>query len=294
MKKLFQQFTPLTDRSFIIKQYYQPKFTAPLHFHHGYELILIVKSYGKFYGENRVLNFEEDEVYMFGPGFAHCFYNEQSFIESGEMAHSIVIQFTEDFLGKDFFQKPELKKIRKLLDTAQTGIKILVPDQHINKLFFEIRDSQHMKSMMSLLELLDCLSEKRTSELMLIARHPEKAFSNSNDSQKIEAVIKYVMENFRDDVNSKEAAKLAYMNEAAFCRYFRRRTKKTFSQFVNDVRITHAIRLLIEKDIPVSQVCYESGFNNMSYFNRQFKLLMGKPPLEYRKDYYLEMDNADD
>jgi AraC-like DNA-binding protein len=94
------------------------------------------------------------------------------------------------------------------------------------------------------------------------------------------------LENFKEDITSKKAASLAYLNEAAFCRYFKRQTKKTFSQFVNQVRITHAISLLQDKNLSVGDVCYECGFNTLSYFNRQFKVIINKSPLEYRKLYF--------
>jgi AraC-like DNA-binding protein len=288
MKTIFQLLSSPTDSSFIVKQYYQPEFIAPLHFHHAYELIYIVKSYGKFYGENRVMNFSEGEIYCFGPGFAHCFYNEKSFVATGEMAHSVVIQFTEDFLGKDFFEKPELRKIKYFLHSSQLGIKISKPDDRIKELFMNIRDQQGMESMLSLLELLDSLSQQKNDKLSFVTITHEKNMANDKDSEKMEIIIKYIMENFKEDLNIKKAASIAFLNEAAFCRYFKRRAKKTFSQFVNDVRITHAIRLLSEKDCSISEVCYECGYNNLSYFNRQFRLIVGKTPFEYRKEINMQ------
>ena len=284
MKTVFQLLSSPTDSSFILKQYYQPEFVAPLHFHYGYELIYIVKSYGKFYGENRVMNFSEGEVYCFGPGFAHCFYNEKSFVETGEMAHSIVIQFTEDFLGKDFFDKPELKKVKKFLVDSLLGIKITKPDDELKAMFMSIREKNNMGSLLTLLQLLDNLSHQKNDKLSFITLVQENNISKDKDSKKMEIIIKYVMENFKDEVNIKKAAAIAFLNEAAFCRYFKRRSKKTFSQFVNDVRIAHATRLLSDRDCSISEVCYECGYDNLSYFNRQFKLIVGKTPFEYRKE----------
>src|SRR5690606_10022389 len=104
----------------------------------------------------------------------------------------------------------------------------------------------------------------------------------NKDSARLEPVLKYVMENFRDELDSKTAASMIHLNDAAFCRYFKRRMEQTFSQFVNSVRITHAMNLLLTKDWDVLRICYESGYRNLSYFNRQFREITGQSPKEYR------------
>jgi AraC-like DNA-binding protein len=282
MKSAFQQLNMPADTSFIIREYYQSHFTAPFHFHHAYEVIMIVKSYGKIYGGNKVLNFNEGDIYLFGPGFGHCFYNDQSFIDTGEMAHAIVVQFTEDFIGKDFFDKPELRKVKKMLQQSPAGVKFNAPAQITKKLFFQLREKQQLPGLILLLQLLDTLSGQRK---LLLNNTPGKIYYHQNDSSKIELVFKYVIENFKSAVDSKSAAALVFLNEAAFCRYFKRRTRKTFSQFVNEVRVTHATKLLLDEDTSIAEVCYACGYNNVSYFNRQFKILQGITPKEYRANY---------
>jgi YesN/AraC family two-component response regulator len=284
MKKQYHELTAIADSSFVVKQHLLPFFNVPLHFHHAFELIYIVKSYGKFYAENRIMNFSEGDCYLFGPGFAHCFYNEQSFIDSEEMAHSIVAQFTEDFMGTTFFNLPELRKIKKVLSLSEAGIQIKEPSVQICNLFKELIGTKGMHRLLVLMQLLHEIANHPSEKIMAIVDVYQKKSLNLRDSEKMEAVVKYVMSEFREDLNVKKAASLACLNEAAFCRYFKRRTKKTFSQFVNDVRITHATRLLQDNDWSVTQICYECGYNNISYFNRQFKNIIGQTPLEYKRD----------
>ena len=286
MKVTYQQLETPADSSFIIKTYHQDRFTAPLHFHHGYELIWIIKSYGKLYAGNRIMNFTDGDMYFFGPGLAHCFYNEKSGANAEETAHAIVVQFTEDFMGKDFFNKPELRKIKKTLHEAHSGIKLINTDQTLQSVFTQFSPDHNIKNLITLLQLLELFAAQPENNISYILSGPHKAIFNENDPSKIEAVFKYVLENFKSDVNSKKAASLACLNNAAFCRYFKRRTKKTFSQFVNDVRITHATGLLLEDDFNITEVGFECGYNNISYFNRQFKALMKKTPLEYRKVFF--------
>jgi YesN/AraC family two-component response regulator len=285
MKSAFQQLNMPADTSFISREYHQPHFTAPFHFHHAYEVIMIVKSYGKIYGGNKVLNFNEGDIYLFGPGLGHCFYNDKSFIDTGEMAHAMVIQFTEDFIGKDFFDKPELRKVKKMLQQASAGVKFTAPAQAVKKLFFQLHEKQQLPGLILLLQLLDQLSTQKKDRTLLLNNAPGKIYYHQDDSSKIELVFKYVIENFKSTVNSKSAAALVFLNEAAFCRYFKRRTRKTFSQFVNEVRITHATKLLLEKENSIGEICYACGYNNVSYFNRQFKIHQGKTPKEFRDAY---------
>ena len=283
MKATFQHLNIPTEASFVVKEYYQPQFTAPYHFHSGYELIYIVTSYGKFYGGNKVMNFEAGDIYLYGPGFGHCFYNDRSFVLTGEMAHAIVVQFTEDFAGREFFDQPELGKIKRLLRRSAAGIKIGEAPATVKELFHRF-GRKPMSNLIVLFQLLDKLTEVPGEQMVSCDNQPHH-FYDSQDSERIESVVKYVIENFKEEVSSSAAASLACLNEAAFCRYFKRRTKKTFSQFVNEVRITHATRLLREEEASVAFICFQCGYNNLSYFNRQFRLLMGKSPLKYRKDF---------
>jgi len=285
MKKFFKELPPAVDSSFIVKQEITTQFANPFHFHDGYELTFIIHGRGKFYGGNQVMNFAEGDVYFFGPMFPHYFVNDKYSNEDESMAHSIVVQFQKDFLGKEFFEKPEFGKIKNLFEHVQSsGLKIITPNRADEKLFEELTQPG-IKRVTLLLELLERLASLPEKDYQVITIHYYENNDRRKDFSKLDAVYRYVLENFKEDVNSKTAAGLAYLNEAAFCRYFKRQTKKTFSQFVNQVRVTHAISLLSDKNKSMTDVCYECGFNNLSYFNRQFKNITNKSPMEYRKQY---------
>lgn len=291
MKVSYRHISTPENASFVIKEFCQPRFTNTFHFHHGHELILIVKSAGKVYAGNKVVHFDEGEIYMFGPGLVHCFCNDNAHTGTGdEVAHAIIVQFTEDFLGKDFFEKLELKKIKDLMQLSEQGIKFRKLPPALTALFFQFQANQQMKNLILLLQLLDELSHQRREHVLLLTDDPRKIHYKDVDSKKLSSIFKYVLENYQNQVDSKSAASLACMNEAAFCRYFKRRTSKTFSQFVNETRISHAAQLLIGTDQAIAEICYACGFDNISYFNRQFKIYQGKSPREYRKA--LEESNA--
>jgi AraC-like DNA-binding protein len=286
LKKILRELSFSTDASFVVKEEITSQFAAPFHFHEGYEFTIIVKGHGKFYGGDRIMNFSEGDIYIFGPGFPHYFINEKSFVDSGELAHSMIIQFKEDFLGHDFYLKPEFKIVKELFKLAKKGIKINNPTAQLKKLIFDIHKQKGLKALITLMQLLENVSSLQKDKITMISseqfKEPIRAREGEN---RLEAVFTYVLENFKEDVNTKKAASLACMNEAAFCRYFKRRTHKTLSQFINNVRITHASSLLAEKELSISKVSFECGFDNLSYFNRQFKAIMGKTPFAYRKQF---------
>jgi AraC-like DNA-binding protein len=285
MKKIFKELPRPIDSSFIVNQDITRQFASYFHFHDGYEISWIIRGRGKFYGGNHVMNFAEGDVYFLGPMFPHYFVSEKYSDQEEAMSHSIAVQFQPDFLGKELFEKPEFGKIRKLLRLVQSsGLKITSPNKASEKLFQEL-SQPGIKSVFILLEILDRLASLPNKDIQVIALHYYDNCESYKDFSKLDPVYRYILENFKEDVNSKTAASLAFLNEAAFCRYFKRQTKKTFSEFVNQVRVTHATSLLLNKNKSIADICYESGFKNLSYFNRQFKEIINSSPLEYRKLY---------
>lgn len=283
MKKIFRELKASAESSFIVKQEKGKQFSAPYHFHHGYEFTYLVQGQGKFYGGNRLMNFKAGDMYLFGPGFAHYFVNDIALIKSGTLAHSIVVQFEEELTIREFFLRPEFKEVKTLLMTAHLGIKITMCTERVKELMWALTEQSGLKALILFIQLLEVISTLPKKSISVISQSKYERPLNFNTPNKIEVVYQYVLENFKDNVTTKKAALLANMNEGAFCRYFKRRTKKTLSQFLNNIRITHAAYLLEQHDASISEVCYECGFNNLSYFNRQFKAIMKKSPLHYRK-----------
>ena len=284
LKSVYQHQSGSADMSFVVREYLQPHFNSPYHFHDAYELIIISKSQGKLYAGTKILNFTDGEVFLFGPGLAHCFLNDRSFKDRGETAHAIVVFFKEDFLGKTFFDNAELAGIRSLLRASSLGLKLNMVDGELAKNFHQITRAKGMEALLLLLQMLHRLASL-PEHLISIDSVIPKVKRGRSDAERLEKVIRYFVDNFKDEPDSREAASIACMNEAAFCRYFKRRTEKTFSQFVNYVRVTHATNLLAKKSWNIANICYECGYKNVSYFNRQFKNIMGVTPMEYRANH---------
>ncbi|WP_343306827.1 AraC family transcriptional regulator [Chitinophaga niabensis] len=283
MKVSYRHISTPEDASFTIKEYCQPRFTNTFHFHHGYEVILIVKSAGHVYVGNKVMNYHEGEIFMFGPGLVHCWSSDNLTTSADDVAQATVVQFTADFMGKDFFETVELRKIKELLQESVYGLKFRNTSPSLHPLFFQFQPNQQMKNLILLLQILEELCQRRKDGAILITDDVRKIHYKESDSKKLASIFNYVFENYHHEVDIRTAASLACMSEAAFCRYFKRNTHKTFSQFVNEIRISHATRLLMGKENNITDICYTCGFDNVSYFNRQFKILQGITPREYRK-----------
>lgn len=283
MKKVFKELAQPIDVSFIVKQEIATQFSDRFHFHNGYEFIYIIHGRGKFYGGNMVMNFTEGDVYFFGPMFPHCFVVERSSVLRREEAHAVIIQFKHDFLGRDVFEKPEFHKVKKLLQIVQSsGFKFTSPNKATEGLFTELT-KPGLKPILLLLDLLDRITLLPDNKVKMLPLGPYGTIEKQHGFSKLNDVYRYVLENFKEEVSFQKAAALVFMNEAAFCRYFKRQAGKTFSQFVNQVRVIHATSLLHDNNQSVAKICYECGFNNLSNFNRQFKIITGQSPLVYRK-----------
>ncbi|WP_316793239.1 AraC family transcriptional regulator [Pedobacter frigoris] len=287
MKASYRHIPTPEDASFAIKEYCQPRFTNTFHFHHGYEVILIVKSSGHVYVGNKVMNYNEGEIFVFGQGLVHCFSNDNFAKNTPEVAHAIVVQFTADFMGKDFFERLELRKIKELLQQSAYGIKFSTAGPSLKELFFQFQPNQQMRNLILLLQVLEELCLRNSEGALLLTDDIRKIRFKESDSKKLASIFNYVFENYHHDVDISAAASMACMSKAAFCRYFKRSTHKTFSQFVNEIRISHATRLLTGKEDNITDICYACGFDNVSYFNRQFKIQQGISPREYRKAFMI-------
>lgn len=297
MKGIFEHQTPPSGHGFLVKEYVQTHFTSPYHFHDLFELIWIKKSYGKLYAGKNIMTFQEGDIYLFGPGFGHCFYNEKSFISQGEKAHAVVVFFKGDFLGEGFFENTSYARVKDVLDKSMFGLKI--NGTGITDSFKEIATEKGLDELIRFLQMLNRLSQLPSGCIQVLNDTQSSVKLTNKDSARLEPVIKYVIENFRDELDSKTAAKMIHLNDAAFCRYFKSRTEQTFSQFVNNVRVTHATNLLVTEEWDILRICFESGFKNLSYFNRQFREIIGQSPKEYRKaihgkNEHLIMDNKED
>jgi AraC-like DNA-binding protein len=278
--KLFTETIITGDKLFVLKEETFPYNDFPLHIHPEYELILVLKSSGKRYVGDNIDTFSSGDLCLFGPHLPHTFYNKH--LPDNRDVHQVVIQFNEDMFGAGFFDKPQFSAIKGLFERSLHGIcfKGTVRDKVTQKIK-EMLTADEAESAANLISILNLLG--RSSEYELLSHYDYKSHAIHRDTERMSRVYHYLLDNFKRDIPLGEIASIANLSEEAFCRYFKKHTRKTHSEFMNELRISYACRLLQQKHLSILDVCFESGYKNISYFNRQFKLQMETSPLQYQK-----------
>lgn len=293
MKPQLHKVPLLNDSSFVYQKLSCNYFEKPWHFHEEYELMVIEKSRGtKFIGD-KVHLFEEGEMMLIGSNIPHLFRNHEAYYDNNQRlkAKSIFIHFKEDFLGDRFFDVPEMKKVKKLLEQSAYALQILGGTRDF--VYARLNDLEKMQPaqrLMCLLEILINLSESKELSPLLsnhfVAQNRIFATAqNKKDTDRIHKVFEYIMKNYKKEIYLNEVASMLNMSSVSFSRYFRHHTQKTFSEYVTEVRISHACNLLMSDNENISQICYSSGFENLSNFYKHFKKVTGVIPKDYRSRF---------
>ncbi len=286
MKKPLQKSKIPSNKVFVIKELRESYLDKYWHSHEEYQLNIILKGRGTRYIGDHMKPFKEGDLVLTGPHLPHVWRSDNAYFDPENQldTHDIVIYFPESFLGKDAFQKEEFEEIGKLLARADRGLEITgQTNRTVVKMMKELVHRKGGASIIGLLEILEVLAH--STELTPIAHVDYKSNYTANEKDKISEILEYVLKNFKEKITLQDVASLANMSESAFSRYFKNRVNKSFSDFLGDVRISNARKLLHDGDLNISQVCYQSGFPTLSNFNKQFKDRIGKTPLNYKKEY---------
>lgn len=264
------------------------------HFHPQCEIMIIEEGAGTLYIGDGIDHFKPGDVIIFGANIPHLLRNYPEYFkaDSDLQAKATVIYFNENFLGSDFLHFNETLPIKKLLTTARNGLiikeKIKARIKEYLYLTVEKKGFDRMVSFISLLNFIATNAEyKELSSAGFRLTFDDKEVNRLNE------ISDFLLKNFTRTIRLSEVSAIAHMSETAFCRYFKEKTNKTLITFLNEIRIGYACKLLIEKRyINVSQVCYRTGFNNLTNFNIQFKKIKNCSPLEYRALYHSEIATA--
>ncbi len=273
-------------RSFVVRELREPHFDPNWHFHPQYQLFTVLEGTGTRFIGDTIRPFGPGDTVFMAPNLPHLWRSDRAYFEpdSGLVTHGIVVYFTDDFLGTGFFEKPEMAPLRRLFDDARRGLE-LAPEVQF-EVQHRLRNLLTASGFDAILRLLHLLNELAShTALRPVASVGYANTHKSSETERMQRVHEYVMQRFREEVRLEEAASLAGMSPAAFCRYFKARTNKTFSGFVSEIRIGHACKLLMNKELSVNQTAFDSGFNTLSNFNRQFREVTGQTPVAYRRAY---------
>jgi len=283
LKPLLIDRSSSPNKSFTVRNHRFPNFLKVWHHHLELELVVILKSTGtRFIGDN-IEQFCEGEVVLIGKNLPHMWLNDKHYFEIDSIleAEAIVIHFKEDFAGKDFLEMPEMSAIAKLIKKSSLGIKFSGDLLWFIDQIKKIHELTAFDKTMKFIQLLNYLAKNNDCTLL-----SSSGFINSFNKtgrNNLDKVYEYIIKNFKDDIRRNDVAELTNMNPSSFSRFFKRIHRKTFTEYLLEVRIGYACKLLIENKNNISEICYESGFNNLSNFNRQFKKAMKCSPTDYSR-----------
>jgi AraC-like DNA-binding protein len=283
MKPALEHLPKEKDNSFVVKFFDYNYYPTPWHYHPEYEIVMVTESTGKRFIGDHISDFHPGNLAFLGPNIPHTYRNEEKYYaeRSALRAKSIVIHFTESSLGNDFLELPETKSLQKLFEESLHGLDVFgETHDSISKKLYAIVKLSGLKRWLCLVDILLELSESKTLSPITKTTH---IGYNEKESKRLCSVFDWITSNFEKDIKLAEAAQIAQMNENAFSRFFSLRTRKTFSGFVQELRLQKAAKLLVENDMTITEVCYECGYNNVSNFNRQFLNHYQMNPMRYKK-----------
>jgi AraC-like DNA-binding protein len=287
MKPIFEKINKPEDQSFYLEEVVKPYFSDLWHFHPEIEILYVREGFGiKYVGES-INTFYPGDIAIVGSNTPHVWSCNSDYLnpDSKLRASAICIQFMEDFMGSPSTGIPEMHMINKFLKEGRRGIQFI--DRTAKILRNRIEQLPTMTGMNRLLGLLNILTIMSTSTDITYLSSPDykPGVINSEDKARMEAIYRYVIQNYTNKIQLKEISSLVHLTPPSFCRYFKSRTAKVFSSFVNEVRIGSSCKMLIENKSTISQVCFASGFNYLSNFNRQFRKIKGLTPSEFQYKY---------
>jgi AraC-like DNA-binding protein len=270
------------NHSFQVNHMMVDCFPSLRHFHPEVEILLIVQGTGTRYVGDSAEPFAPGDLVMIGPNVSHEWCSDK---KSGSViSEAIYILFNTEMLGSSFWNLPESKIILKIIQQSGRGIKLTGKTRdEVAYLMNRIDTSYGFSRITLLMTILEMIAFN--GEYQYLASPVVQNTINDRDSERLNRVFKYVLDNCQQDISLERAASIANLSKPAFCRYFRKRANKTFVKFMNEVRIGQACRLLVNENQSIAEICYASGYNNISYFIRQFRVITGFTPLGYRKKF---------
>lgn len=253
------------------------RFYDKLHQHEEIQISFIEKGQGTLIVGDTISDFKAGEILVLGSNLPHVFKSES---DIGYKSKMITLFFTSDAFGSTFFDLEELRLCKPFFKKSRFGFKVPKPSNSLKELFLSLENATKFERFVKLLTILKQLSTGKRS--MLSSFVYSKQFSD-NDGERMRNVMEFTTANFQEEITLTEVAQVATMTKNSFCKFFKKRTNKTYFRFLNELRIEHATKLLTNSEnLSIASIAEKAGFQNISYFNRIFKAIKGTTPSNYR------------
>lgn len=272
--------------SFSVRQDLVPNLNNRWHYHPEIELIHFHRGSGTQFVGDSIKRFGADDIVLVGSNLPHYWRDDDDEIlhKPTHLPYSTVVHFTNHFWGEKFLDLTENKPLKLILDKAQRGLLLTGKLKiRIAELMEEMRFAEGPDRIIALMKCL--IAVARSEEYVMLSSVGFQYDLSESENDRINAIYDYTLSNFKQKVSLEEIASVAGMVPNSFCRYFKSRTGKTYSQFLNEIRVGHCCKLLINSSVSIKQLGFESGFMNFSCFHKRFKETTGLSPQSYRQLY---------
>lgn len=276
------------DKSLSVSHNLYANFLRVWHYHPEFELVVILQSTGTRFIGDSIAKFEEGEVILVGKNVPHMWLNDKAYFlgDQALIAEAIAIHFKREFLGEEFFEIPEMKTISNLLDKADRGILFQGTGDTLIDKIKGFLDYGPTTRIIKIVEVLNDLAKHQ--EYQLLSSSSFTSSFHGTENKRLHKIYEFVFENFNNNIHASDVADIVGMNKSAFSRFFIRVHRKSFTKYLNEIRVGYACKLLLENEESITGIAYLSGFNNISNFNRQFRNIHGKSPSTYLKDHQVK------
>ena len=276
---------PMKQDSFIRVAIHQlPHFYDRLHYHEQWQITKIIKGEGSLFAGNGIHRFQAGDLFILGSGLSHFFKNDAVYYtKDSPGVESISLFFSDNIIQSIFLKIPELRKMALLFEQAIYGVQFKDKKKTpITAQLSQLKKLNGFEKFNAFLAIIHQLSSLKKKKMLSI---PPYERMEAEESAWLSSVIHYSMENYKKNIKVQEVANVANMSVSTFCRSFKLHTRKSYIEFLNELRIQYACKLLKQKHNAISQVAHQVGFSNLSNFNRRFKYIVGKTPGKYVKEW---------
>ncbi|MCY4781348.1 AraC family transcriptional regulator [Sphingobacterium sp. UT-1RO-CII-1] len=275
--------TQKTKYSLSIRHDNRPQNNNLWHYHEELEFIYIKKGRGTFFVGDHIQHFTDGYIVLIGANTPHYWFFDDEFTGASptEIAEIIVLHFRADFIGTDFLQSQEATPIRKIFQIAQKALSFSPKNNDLTAFFNTIIHQAPLKQLIELLNILNAIHYTIPYNTLV-----SKEYSNpqqEHDHLRMNKIIEYIRLHYKSQILLQDISHLADMTSNSFCRYFKQKTGKTLVQFVNEIRINEACKLLKNTEKLIKNIAFDCGFQNFVSFHKKFKEITGKTPIEFRK-----------
>lgn len=254
------------------------------HYHDYYEISFITEGTGKRFVADTMDTFFPGDLVFVGPNIPHAWVVDKEQVSTNTRKLEMVyLQFPTEIVNSDFFKRPEFLNINRAISLSEKGIRIT--DNTLNKvseIMLQLPYNNDFERFLLFLKIMNTIGS--STEFVPLCSDEYCVNRLNVKNKRIETIHEYLMKNHREQIQLKQIANLVYMTEGALCRYFKSQMGLTIFEYLNQIKIDFACKLLMNRQLNIVDIALDSGFNNLSYFNKQFKTLTKMTPLEYRKN----------